>query len=96
MLARLQVRFWWFVDYASIFAASAAIVAVAVLVDFAFFNLLSYLLAGDARDSPTVAAALHYFKVGIALLSMALGVVHALHSAVEQWQLEDRLKKGGP
>ena len=81
VFARIRVRFYRALDYLSLFAFVIVVYGAAVVADYAFFEGLIHLLERIADASPFIALLLHYFKVGLALIAMGLGAVHAGHSA---------------
>ena len=95
MLARIRVRFFRALDYLSLFAFIIVVYGAAVVLDYAFFEGLVHLLKRSADESPFIASLLHYFKVGLALIAMGLGAVHAGHLARSQWRLDRELSKEG-
>jgi hypothetical protein len=95
VFARIRVRFYRALDYLSIFAYIVVVYGAAVAADYVFFEGLVHLLKRSADESPFIALMLHYFKVGLALIAMGLGAVHAGHSAWSQWKLDRELSKEG-
>jgi hypothetical protein len=95
VVGRLVVRFWRAIDYLSIFVFTLVVYSAAVAADFLFFEFLSRLLTIDAKEYPLVALAFRVFRIGLALLAILLGCVHATHSAIKQIRLDHELSKEG-
>ena len=91
VLSRIRVRAWRTLDYLSIFAFALIVYGAAFGAEYLLAEWLSLLLAKVVRDSRVVAVAYRVFKVGLALLTITLGTVHAYRSARAQLELDRKL-----
>jgi hypothetical protein len=92
---RMRVRFWRTLDYLSLFASMLVIYGAAFGSEYLLAEGLSAMLARDVGESQVVAVAFRIFKVGLALLTIFLGTVHAFRSARSQLELDRKLTGEG-
>jgi hypothetical protein len=88
---RLKRRFYRTIDYASIAISILVIYGTVLVADYLLVKLIEYLFRSEMNASPFLASVFKGVKVGLALLTFVVSLIHGVRSAWEQYKLETQL-----
>jgi hypothetical protein len=90
---RLWRRLFRTLDYVSIAFSILMVYGAALVADYLLIYLIEYLFRDEIAESSFVASFFHAVRVGLALLTFILALIHGVRSAVEQYRLDSRLTR---
>jgi hypothetical protein len=90
---RIRERFWYTLNYLSIFAFVLIIYSFALLTDYLLLLLITWLLQDAVKQYSVVALWFDFAQIGLALLTILLAVTHSTLSVIAQLKIELTLSR---
>ena len=82
-------------NYFSIYVFILVVYGGALITEYLLVSLMAQLLSDDVARYPIVSAGFDYARIGLALLAIALSVVHGILAVVSQVRMEIELLQEG-